>query len=189
MRRRTWRLLPVLGIAVVGLIAVRQPTEAQDNAEAIGRGRYLVDAVASCGQCHTPRRNALEDPERYLSGHPQGASAPKFSMDLIRQGILLSIAPTYTAFSGPWGVSFATNLTPDATGLGEWTEDAFVRAMRTGKQGGDPNNRSMLPPMPWRHYQGMTDADLRAIWAYLQSIPAVSNAVPSAKNQIGKAYE
>jgi len=176
-------------LVAVAMGVLRQTTEAQDNSEAVARGRYLVDAVASCGQCHTPRRSALEDPDRYLSGHPQGAQAPKFSMDLIRQGVLLSISPTYTAFSGPWGVSYATNLTPDATGLGGWTEDAFIRAMRTGKHLGDPNKRGTLPPMPWRHYRGMTDADLRAIWAYLQTIAPVSNAVPPAKNQNGKAYE
>ncbi len=195
MRRLTWRrasrlaAILALALALGALVLVRQPSEAQDNADAVARGRYLVDAVASCGHCHTPRRSAVEDMDMYLSGHPESARPPKFSMDLIRQGVLVSVAPTYTAFSGPWGVSFSTNLTPDVTGLGAWTEDTFVRAMRTGKHQGDPDKRDMLPPMPWRHYQGMTDADLRAIWRYLQTIPAISNAVSPAKNQFGKAYE
>lgn len=189
MWRRTTRVLLVVGLVTVAMLVMKLPSNAQGDTERVERGRYLVDAVASCGQCHTPRKNALEDPDKYLSGHPRGAEAPRFSMDLIRQGVLLSIAPTYTAFSGPWGVSFATNLTPHATGLGSWTEEAFVRAMRTGKHLGDPDKRSMLPPMPWRHYRSMTDADLRAIWSYLRSLPPIDNAVPPAKNQFGKAYD
>ncbi|MBT3268259.1 c-type cytochrome [Candidatus Poribacteria bacterium] len=189
MRRRTTRLVVAVGVVAAAMAVVKLPTSAQDDADRVARGRYLVDAVASCGQCHTPRKNAAEDPERYLMGHPRSAEAPKFSMDLIRQGVLLSIAPSYTAFSGPWGVTFATNLTPHATGLGSWTEEAFIRAMRTGKHLGDPDKRSMLPPMPWRHYRSITDADLRAIWAYLQSIPPLDNAPPPAKNQLGKPFD
>ena len=57
-----------------------------------------------------------------------------------------------TSFSGPWGVSFATNLTPDKeTGLGAWTEEQFIRAMRSGKHKGEPEGRAILPPMPWKH--------------------------------------
>ncbi len=189
MWRRTIRVLLVAGVVTATMLILKQSTNAQGDTARVERGRYLVDSVASCGQCHTPRKNALEDPDRYLSGHPSGGAAPRFSMDLIRQGVLLSIAPTYTAFSGPWGVSFSTNLTPHETGLGTWSEEAFVRSMRTGKHEGDPDKRGILPPMPWRHYQSMTDTDLRAIWSYLQSLPPIDNAVPGAKNQFGKAYD
>jgi hypothetical protein len=83
----------------------------------------------------------------------------------------------FTAWGGPWGVSFARNLTPDqATGLGSWTEAMFVQTIRDGKHQG--TGRPLLPPMPWQEYRNLTDEDLSAIWAYLQSIPAVNNAVP-----------
>ncbi len=86
---------------------------------------------------------------------------------------------TLTAFAGPWGVSFAANLTPDkATGLGEWTEATFLRMIRLGKHQGQPNGRDILPPMPVPDLQGATDADLKAIFAYLRSIPPIKNQVP-----------
>lgn len=84
-----------------------------------------------------------------------------------------------TAWAGPWGVSFAANLTPDnETGIGEWTEEAFVQSLRTGKHQGQPNGRDILPPMPWPGIKLMTDEDLKALWAYLRSIPPMKNQVP-----------
>jgi hypothetical protein len=87
--------------------------------------------------------------------------------------------PSLSAWAGPWGVSFAINLTPDtATGIGEWTEDAFIAALRTGKHQGQPNGRVILPPMPWENLAKVSDSDLKAMWAYLRTVPAVSNQVP-----------
>jgi hypothetical protein len=84
-----------------------------------------------------------------------------------------------TAWAGPWGVSFAINLTPDKeTGIGEWTEATFIQAMRTGKHQGQPNARDILPPMPWFNLKDLKEEDFKAIWAYLSSIPAVKNQVP-----------
>ncbi len=54
-----------------------------------------------------------------------------------------------TAWAGSWGVGFIANLTPDtSTGIGEWTEETFIRTLRTGKHHGQPNGRMILPPMP-----------------------------------------
>jgi len=76
-------------------------------------------------------------------------------------------------------VSFAANLTPDkTTGIGEWSEATFIQAIRTGKHQGQPNGRDILPPMPWNFIKEATDDDLKAIWAYLRSIPPVKNQVP-----------
>ena len=84
-----------------------------------------------------------------------------------------------TAWAGPWGVSFAANLTPDKeTGIAEWSEDAFIRSMRTGKHQGQPNGRDILPPMPWEDIKVATEEDLKAIWAYLRSLPPIKNQVP-----------
>ena len=78
---------------------------------------------------------------------------------------------------GPWGVSYAPNLTPDeTTGLGIWTEEMFLQALRTGRHMG--TSRPILPPMPWQVYGQMPEQDLKAIYAYLRSLPPVRNRVP-----------
>jgi hypothetical protein len=90
---------------------------------------------------------------------------------------MAAVSHTFTAWSGPWGVSFTANLTPDPeTGLGMWTAETFVQAIRTGKHEGV--GRPILPPMPYPMIGQATDADLRAIFAYLQSIPPIRNRVP-----------
>jgi hypothetical protein len=110
------------------------------------------------------------DMTRMLSGHPAGAAA----LSPPPEGVVIS--PSFTAFSGPFGTSYTANLTPHATGLGNITREMFVQAMRTGKHFG--TGRPILPPMPWQWYAKMTDEDLNAIWAYLQTIPPIENAVP-----------
>jgi hypothetical protein len=90
------------------------------------------------------------------------------------------VAGTNTAWSGPWGVSFTANLTPDPeTGLGQWTFRNFKDTIRTGRHMG--RGRPILPPMPIPMYKHMTDDDLAAVFAYLQSIPPVRNKVPSPR--------
>jgi len=71
-------------------------------------------------------------------------------------GGLASSAATNTAFAGPWGISYTMNLTPDRnTGLGIWTEDMFVKAIRTGRHMG--TSREIMPPMPWPSFRNATD--------------------------------
>jgi hypothetical protein len=98
--------------------------------------------------------------------------------DAKQRNVLATTNDMLTAWAGPW-VSFAGNLTPDnATGIGEWSEAGFIQMARTGKHQGQPNGRDILPPMPWFNMKDLTDADLKAIWAYLRSIPPVKNQVP-----------
>lgn len=67
----------------------------------------------------------------------------------------------------PFGVIYSTNITPEAeTGLGLWGEDAFVRAMR---QGVDRRGRMLYPAFPYDHYTKVTDADLKALYAYFMT--------------------
>jgi hypothetical protein len=143
----------------------------------IERGRYLV-TIQDCNGCHTPFTPQGEpDMTRMLSGHPadQTVTGPA----RLPAGWLVALSPTNTAWSGPWGVSFTTNLTPDrATGIGAWSEQLFIDAIRKGQKSGV--GRPLLPPMPWRMYAQATDDDLKAIYAYLMSIPAISNQVPPA---------
>jgi hypothetical protein len=85
---------------------------------------------------------------------------------------------TNTAHSGPWGVSFSANLTPDPeTGvLRDISEDQFIETLRSGRHKGQ--GRQILPPMPWPVYGQIVDEDLRAIYAYLRQIPPIANKVP-----------
>jgi hypothetical protein len=83
-----------------------------------------------------------------------------------------------TEWSGPWGVSYTANLTPDDTGIGSWSEEQFFKAIRHGKFKGLDGSRTLLPPMPWEMYRHMTDGELSAIFAYLKSIKPVNNLVP-----------
>lgn len=144
----------------------------------VERGRYLVN-TSGCHDCHTPWHLGPNGPEpdmsRMLSGHP--ADFELAPPPAVQPGWPMSASPTNTAWSGPWGVSFTANLTPDReTGLGAWTADDFVATIRSGRHLG--RGRPILPPMPAPAYAQMTDEDLRAIFAYLQSIPPRSNKVP-----------
>ena len=84
-----------------------------------------------------------------------------------------------TAAVGPWGVSYAANLTPDDTGIGNWKFEQFEIAIRKGKYKGIESNRPLLPPMPWQMISNMTDEDLKAVFTYLKSLPPVNNLVPA----------
>jgi hypothetical protein len=113
-----------------------------------------------------------------LSGHPESLKMPQ--PPTLPEGPWQWVGgATNTAFAGPWGVSFAFNLTPDQnTGLGIWTEDMFIRAIRTGRHMG--TSRPIMPPMPWPAFRNLNDDDLKSVYAYLRSIPAVRNQVPTA---------
>lgn len=144
----------------------------------VKRGEYLVK-VAGCHDCHTPVKLGPNGPEpdmaRALSGHPAEMvmpPAPKLAGPWIG-----AVGATMTAWAGPWGVSFTANLTPDKeTGTGAWTERNFMDTVRTGRHLG--RGRPILPPMPWQNVASFTDEDLRAVFAYLQSLPPVKNRVP-----------
>jgi mono/diheme cytochrome c family protein len=177
------RAIPVAALAcvcaVAGSSAPRRVEAAGSQAStAAERGKYLV-TLAGCNDCHTPKKMGPHGPEmdlaRALSGHPAGAKMPPPPKG--SEAWPIAVAPDLTAWSGPWGESFAANLTPDRnTGLGVWTEDMFVKAMRTGRHMG--TSRPILPPMPWQEIGQMSDADLKAIFAYLRTLTPVVNHVP-----------
>lgn len=171
-------LRPLASLTFVAVALASSPTQADEQASKLTRGKYLV-TTSACNDCHTPWKNGPAGPEpdmsRMLSGHPENfaITAPA----VLSGPWLMAAAPTNTAWSGPWGVSFTANLTPDEqTGLGKWTEATFIQTIRTGRHMG--RGRMVLPPMPIMVYQNFTDEDLGAIFSYLQSIPAVPNRVP-----------
>ena len=149
--------------------------------EMIQRGAYLV-TVGGCHDCHSPKiygpMGPMPDSTRLLSGHPADESITAVPVEFLGPGKWAGITNGhFTAWAGPWGISFARNLTPDeATGIGLWTEEIFIKAMRTGKQMG--TGREILPPMPWFNLAEMTDEDLKSIFAYLKSLKPISNSVP-----------
>ena len=180
-------LISGLILLFLGTVVVIGVRSVQSQGDMVQRGKYLVDAVAACGYCHTPRVGADYDMSMYLAGHPAGQPSPRYNFRMIREGIFIVTAPQLSAFSGAFGTSFASNLTPDkATGLGEWTEEMFIGAMRTGRHQGVESNRKILPPMPVKHYAQMNDEDLKAIWAYLQTVKPVRNEVNPALDHQGR---
>lgn len=165
-----------LGFALPLLAA--DPATSDTSDPRVERGKYLVD-ISGCHDCHTPWREGPEGPEpdlsRMLSGHPQSLQLPP--PPKTEAPWIATWAATNTAISGPWGVSYTANLTPDPeAGLGKWTAQTFKDTIRNGRRMG--RGRPLLPPMPWPVYRNMTDEDLEAVFAYLQSIPAIANRVP-----------
>jgi hypothetical protein len=147
----------------------------------IKRGDYIV-TTGSCNDCHSPKimtqMGPMPDSSRLLSGHPGNDPLPPINLKSLEPGQWMSLAPDITAFVGPWGISYAANLTPDsATGIGAWSETQFINTIRNGKHLG--NGRDILPPMPWPFVGKLTDEDLKSVFAYLMSLHAVSNRVPA----------
>ncbi|AMY07592.1 G3-ADH subunit II [Luteitalea pratensis] len=149
---------------------------APGQADPVSRGRYLVTAKG-CGDCHTPMKMGSKGPEydmtRMLSGFDARGAVPPMP-PIEGAGEVYVLEP---AFAGGWGMSFAANLTSDVeTGLGSWTEQQFLDTLRNGRHQG--RGRQLVPPMPWQIFGQMNDADLKAIFAYLRTVPAVKNKVP-----------
>ena len=168
-----------------------QPSEAAAPAQTpVERGKALV-TTGLCHDCHTPKKFGPKGPEpdmgRMLSGHPEDLKVTAPFKPTPGTSWTAATNDHLTAWSGPWGVSFTANLTPDTlTGLrsGVWTEELFIKALRNGKHMGTA--RDILPPMPWQFIGQLSDEDLKAIWAYLGTIPAILNHVPDPRSPTGE---
>jgi mono/diheme cytochrome c family protein len=160
------------------------------NKKLIERGKYLV-TLAGCDDCHTPKKMGPQGPvldeSKLLSGQPAHEPIAEVPKEALAPGKWMAVTSMHlSAWAGPWGISFARNLTPDVeTGLGSWTEEMFIKTLRLGKHMGE--GRPILPPMPWESFAKMTDADLKAIFAYLKSLPPIANAVPDPISPTGEA--
>lgn len=145
------------------------------------RGEYLV-TIMGCHDCHSPKRMGPQGPEiipeRMLSGYPAGQPVPEVEAGIVERGLAV-LTPDLTAAIGPWGVSFAANITSHETGIGNWTEEQFRKALTEGKSKGLDGTRPLLPPMPWFNYVNIQDEDLKAIFAYLKSTNPVENVAPN----------
>ncbi|WP_320112545.1 c-type cytochrome [Draconibacterium orientale] len=161
--------------------AETQPAELTGE-ELVARGEYLV-TIMGCNDCHSPKQMGANGPELIpgllLSGYPEERPILDLKTELTAQGFA-TFYPDLTGSVGPWGMSFAANLTPDATGIGTWSEEQFKKAMKEGKYKGLDGTRKLLPPMPVENFRDIKDEDLAAIFAYLKSLPQVKNVVPAA---------
>jgi mono/diheme cytochrome c family protein len=158
----------VLALLVAAAPATSAQTASSDSR--VERGKYLV-GITGCHDCHSPKISGMKpDPDRILSGRPQTTKVPSAAPGEVHA------SEDLTAWTGGWGQSVASNLTPDpATGLGmRYSEAKFIATMRTGKK---PEGVALMPPMPVDVYVNMKDDDLKAIYAYLKTIKPIRNAV------------
>jgi mono/diheme cytochrome c family protein len=137
--------------AFTGLVALLATTALTQAQSPVARGKYLVDTVMTCHNCHTP----------------MGPNGPQFNKAL--SGGLRFDEP-------PFDVT-APNITPDPeTGIGKWSDADIKRALRTGYR---PNGVRLAEVMPYGYYEILTPPDLDGIVAYLRSIPPIKNKVPA----------
>lgn len=144
--------LSCLALSVLGAAG---SSLAQDNAALVARGDYLVNAVAACSNCHSPR-----NPDGSFMEGMDFAGGLDFDL-------------------GPLGTVYARNLTPDPdTGIGSWSDAEIIRAIREGKT---KEGEQLMPPMPYMLFNNMSDDDVLAMVAYLRSLKPVRNEVPDDK--------
>ena len=153
--------------------------DSQTAVDPVKRGEYLVSTIG-CTDCHTPKVMTPNGPQpdmtRLLSGYSQEEKLPPYDAETGKAYILFN--HSLTAAIGPWGTSFSANLTPDETGIGDWTDEQFIRALKEGQWKGLVGSRKLLPPMPWEQYAKIPDEDVLAIFAYLKTLKPVKNDVP-----------
>lgn len=145
-------------------------------------GEHLV-IMGGCNDCHTPKKmtamGPVPDSSLMLSGHPSTMPPPDVDRkEMESKG--LGVTNDLTSWVGPWGISYAANITSDSTGIGNWTEEQFILCLREGKFKGLAGSRQLLPPMPWQDFKYAHDDELKAIFAYLKSTKPVKNVVPAA---------
>jgi mono/diheme cytochrome c family protein len=172
-------LILLTSLVYMGFSQTKKEKDSQQNL--ISRGEYLV-TIGGCNDCHTPKiftEKGMEfDAKKLLSGHPSGTKLPPLEPNMLKPGSWLLFNEHLTVAVGPWGMTYAANLTPDEqTGIGLWKEENFVKALKTGKHMGA--GRPIMPPMPWMNLAQASDEDLAAIFAYLKSLPPVKNSVPA----------
>ncbi len=175
----------VVGYILVGCNTTSSKPQSQedirDNMQLVKRGEYLVNTMG-CDDCHSPKKmgpQGLEvDMALRLSGYPAQRPLAPLTEDNIKEGWAL-FGSDFTSTVGPWGASFAANITSDATGIGNWTEAQFIKALREGKSKGLDGTRPLLPPMPWQNFTKLNDEDIKSIYAYLKTTKPVKNVVPA----------
>jgi hypothetical protein len=181
MKRAVVSLWVAFALVAVGVAG----SAAAEGRTAVEQGKYLVEMIG-CAHCHTPMKMGPQGPQhdeaRMYSGHPSDAVLPP--PPALPPGPWNAVTGGMTAWAGPWGISYGTNLTSDKeTGLGAWTEEMFVTALKTGKHLG--MGRDFLPPMPV--YPTVSVEDLKAMFAFFMTVPPIANEVPEPVPPAGTA--
>jgi mono/diheme cytochrome c family protein len=145
---------------LMGFLLAQAGNAAADPA--LQRGEYLA-TIMDCSACHTDGaligRPDLQHP---LAGSSIGHEVPGL------------------------GVFYPPNLTPDdETGLGRWSRDEVMLAIRAGRR---PDGRELAPAMPWRSYAALTDEDAMALASYLKSLPPTTSTAPAHVAPGGKPH-
>ena len=177
----------LLGFAIIAFASVaflsftkkEQTKTPPYTPQQVKKGEYLV-GIMGCRDCHSPKMMTAQGPgidfSKDLSGHSAAMPLGKIDKASMKDWVLFNMMNT--AAVGPWGASYSANLTSDATGIGNWSEEQFIIALTEGKSKGIRTARPLLPPMPWQNYINMKKEDMIAIFAYLKSTKPVENIVP-----------
>ena len=141
-------------------------------------GQHLV-TIGGCNDCHTPKKmtpmGPVDDSALLLSGHPEKLPAPDVDRKQMESKGLV-VTSDFTAWIGPWGITYSANLTPDETGTGNWKEDQFLYAIKNNISKGLAGSRPLMPPMSMMPVKHMTVEELKAIFAYLRTIKPIKNS-------------
>ncbi|MDP4263365.1 MAG: c-type cytochrome [Bacteroidota bacterium] len=190
MKKAFLILTSLAGMVSIALIACTSGSAKTENPVVISqdslvkRGSYLVNSIG-CDDCHSPKKMGPQGPEidmeHRFSGHLANSPMGKPNTSVMKDGYVL-FAMDLTSAIGPWGQSYSANISSDETGIGNWSEEQFMRAIREGKSKGMKEGRPLLPPMPWFVYKNLSDTDLKAIFAFLKTTTPVHNVVPGPKS-------
>jgi len=151
----------ILGVALataMGAASAQSPVapSAASAQSPLARGTYLMNGIVACGNCHTP-----QTPQGPVAGKELAGGTP------FREG---------------FGVAYAPNITPDAeTGIGKWTDEQIIAAIREGKR---PDGTIIGAPMPIALYRDLSDEDVKAIVAYMRAVPPVANKVAKSEYKV-----
>jgi hypothetical protein len=177
-------IITMLAMISCEMYKTKAAAQTISNDSLIKRGAYLV-TISGCDDCHTPKKMGPMGPEPdmdiRLSGYRMNVPFPSVDTNVIKNGWALANGEL-TGWAGPWGASFAANLTSDETGIGNWSLDQFKKAIREGKWKGMDGNRPLMPPMPWQNFSHFTDEDVASIFAFLKSTKPVKNVEPNIKS-------
>lgn len=190
MKKKIFQFTAIATVVIMAAISCDQNTENKtgnlsvSNDSLISRGAYLV-TISGCDDCHTPKKMGPMGPEldmdKRLSGYRMEVPLPPVDTNVIKNGWALANGEL-TGWAGPWGASFAANISSDETGIGNWSEEQFKKALTQGKWKGMDGNRTLLPPMPWQNFSHMKDEDVKAIFAFLKSTKPVKNVEPAIRS-------
>src|SRR5215510_4471890 len=151
----------ILGVALataMGAASAQSPVapSAASAQSPLARGTYLMNGIVACGNCHTPQTPQGPVPGKELAGG--------------------------TPFREGFGVAYAPNITPDPeTGIGKWTDEQIIAAIREGKR---PDGTIIGAPMPIALYRDLSDEDVKAIVAYMRAVPPVANKVAKSEYKV-----